>query len=94
MLPDGRALSASWDKTLRFWDPASGQCLRVLQGHTNSVKHVVALPDSRALTASWDETLRLWDLASGQRLRVPGGHSDRVTPRCDAARRARPLGVN
>ena len=31
-LPDGRALSASNDNTLRLWDLALGECLRVLEG--------------------------------------------------------------
>ncbi len=34
--PDGdRLLSASFDKTLRLWDSRSGQCLRVLKGHSD-----------------------------------------------------------
>ena len=90
-LPDGRAISASWDNTLRLWDLASGQCLRVLEGHSWSVAHVAALPDGRAISASWDNTLRLWDLASGQCLRVLEGHSDRRQPRRGAARRTRDL---
>ena len=62
----GRVLSASPDKTLRLWDLASGECLRVLEGHSGSVYHVAALPDERALSASWDNTLRLWDLTRGE----------------------------
>lgn len=39
--PDGRrALSGSDDQTLRLWDIDSGQCLRVLAGHTKSVYSV------------------------------------------------------
>ena len=78
-LPDGRALSASGDSTLRLWDLASGQCLRVLEGHSSIVVHVAALPDGRAISASKDNTLRLWDLASGKCLRVLEGHSDQVS---------------
>ena len=74
-LPDGRAISASDDKTLRHWDLASGQCLRVLEGHSAAVAHVAALPDGRAISASHDHTLRLWDLASGKCLRVLEGHA-------------------
>lgn len=62
-----RAISGSGDKTLRFWDVASGACLKVLQGHTSTVLCVAIFPDgSRALSGSADHTLRLWDLASGK----------------------------
>src|SRR5271166_3656429 len=61
------------------WDLGSGQCLRVLEGHSSSVAHVAALPDGRAVSASWDMTLRLWDLASGRCLRVLEGHSNWVS---------------
>jgi len=70
ILPGERALSASWDTTLRLWDLASGETLRVLDGHADQVTHVAALPGERALSASRDNTLRLWDLASGETLRV------------------------
>ena len=28
-------MSGSYDRTLKVWDPSSGQCLRTLTGHTN-----------------------------------------------------------
>jgi hypothetical protein len=48
-----RALSASWDDTLRLWDLTSGATLRVLEGHSDRVTPVVALDLDRALSASW-----------------------------------------
>jgi WD40 repeat protein len=50
---------------LRLWDLASGETLRVLEGHSARVNHVVALSGERALSASDDNTLRLWDLENG-----------------------------
>ena len=35
-----RAISGSNDKTLRMWDTGSGTCTRVMEGHTDYVRHV------------------------------------------------------
>ena len=34
VLPDGRVVIGSQDKTVRIWNPSSGECERVLEGHT------------------------------------------------------------
>jgi WD40 repeat protein len=78
--PDGRLLAtASWDKTARVWDLASGQCTATLEGHSSYVTSVAFSPDGRLLaTASHDETARVWDLASGKCTATLEGHSSYV----------------
>jgi WD40 repeat protein len=75
--PDGRrALSGSWDKTLRLWDVRGGICVRTFEGHTRMVTSVAWSPDGRlALSASDDSTVRLWEFSSGQCLRTFDGHA-------------------
>jgi WD40 repeat protein len=60
--PDGRTLaSAGTDRTVRVWDPASGQPTATLFGHTEIVFSVAFSPDGRTLaTGSMDGTVRLW----------------------------------
>jgi WD40 repeat protein len=66
--PDGRLLaSCSSDKTVRLWDPASGEHRRTLTGHTglfySYVNGVVFSPDGRLLASrGGGKTVRLWDL--------------------------------
>jgi WD40 repeat protein len=71
-----RALSGSWDKTLKLWDVASGRELRTFTGHARVVESVTFSPDgARALSGSADDTLKLWDHSPG-------------TPRADLCRMA------
>ena len=78
ILPDGNAISASWDNTLKVWDLKSGQCVMTLKGHTQSVMSVAALPDDTAISASYDNTLKVWDLKTGQCVMTLKGHTQSV----------------
>ncbi|MEB3317030.1 MAG: WD40 repeat domain-containing protein, partial [Cyanobacteriota bacterium] len=74
VLPDGRLASGSWDKTIRFWDPATGSCSAVFEGHQGWVNALAVLPDGRLASGSWDNTIRLWDPATGSCSAVFEGH--------------------
>ena len=67
---DGQLLAlASRDKTVRLWNPATGDELQKLKGHTSLVNAVAFSHDSQLLaSASWDKTVRLWNPATGEEL--------------------------
>jgi WD40 repeat protein len=84
---DGRyALSASWDKTLKLWEVASGRCLRTFEGHADWVKSVCLSADGQyALSGSADKTLKLWEVATGRCPRTFKGHIRWVCSVCLSA---------
>ncbi|MFZ9754108.1 MAG: hypothetical protein ACO3B3_11225, partial [Cyanobium sp.] len=66
------------DNTIRLWDPASGSCSTVFQGHQDYVNALVVLSDGRLASGSRDQTIRLWDPASGSCSAVFQGHQGYV----------------
>ena len=81
LLPDGRALSASWDGTLRLWQYKNAPTrYKIFTGHTDRVLACAIAPDGlRAVSASADRTLRYWNLETGSTLVVLTGHTAEVT---------------
>jgi WD40 repeat protein len=63
------------DHTIRIWDPETGQCLKVLNGHTGYISRLALSPDGRlVVSGSDDRTIRVWNVATGLCLQTLAGH--------------------
>jgi WD40 repeat protein len=72
-------LSGSDDQTVRLWDVCTGQCLQILQGHTNQIRSVGFSPDGQIVASgSDDQTVKLWNVRDGKCLQTLHGHSKSV----------------
>ena len=84
---DGRQLlaSAGDDRTVRIWDPQTGQHRATLTGHLRGVRAVCPITvDGRQLLASAgdDRTVRIWDPQTGQHRATLTGHLRGVRAVC------------
>jgi WD40 repeat protein len=79
--PDGHIIaSASYDNTVRLWDPSTGASRATLEGHSDWVYAVAFSPDGQIIaSASDDKTVRLWDASTGSSRATLEGHSHGVT---------------
>ena len=74
-----RLVSAGSDRSLRVWNVRTGECERVMHGHTSTIRCVHVVPHVPvAITGSRDGTLRVWDLAAGRVRHVLAGHQHSV----------------
>ena len=77
--PDGdRLVSSSDDGTVRVWQVATGECIRILNGHRQgSISAVAFSADNRTIASgSLDCTIQLWDVDLGRTLRSHRGYGN------------------
>ncbi len=76
---DGTMVASGGGENVAIWDLETGELIRVLVGHTNTVRSAAFSPDGALIASgSSDDTVRLWDISSGQELRRFEGHGDDV----------------
>ncbi|PKO19197.1 MAG: hypothetical protein CVU39_01205 [Chloroflexi bacterium HGW-Chloroflexi-10] len=74
--PDGRIAVSGINPTARIYDTSSGQEIRSLSGHTDSVVSAAFSGDGKWLvTGSWDNTARVWEVATGKSMLLLSGRA-------------------
>jgi WD40 repeat protein len=60
ILPDGRFVSGSDDKTLRIWNPLTKKCDNTFnEAHKNSIKYIAVLPSGQIISSD-EHTIKIW----------------------------------
>jgi WD40 repeat protein len=72
-------VSASYDRSLIWWDAAKDEPTRTVEAHAGWVRNLAALPDGKRLASCGDDMLvKLWDADSGKLLRTFEGHATKT----------------
>jgi WD40 repeat protein len=73
--------TCSADGTVRLWNPANGQALKALTGHTDWVYAVAISPDGKLVAAgSWNGEVRTWTVADGNPFKTFNASPGYVAP--------------
>ncbi|KAF7970892.1 hypothetical protein HWV62_22644 [Athelia sp. TMB] len=74
----GRIISASDDRSILVWSPATGELLMSLDGHDGGIWAIAGTSQNSLASGSTDRTLRIWDLTTGRCTHIFGGHTSTV----------------
>lgn len=76
--PDGKTVVSGGDKTIRFWDVATGKELLCLQANSSVGAVAVSLDGKTAASGHGDGSVRIWDVATAKLTRQLGVHKGAV----------------
>jgi WD40 repeat protein len=85
---DGRyVLSGSFDKTVKLWEIATGECVKTFEGHTDYVVAVDLSADAkyalsiagRPYQSASENTLRIWEVSTGKCIQTIEGPQEAFT---------------
>ena len=58
--------SGSSDESIKIWNIDTGECIRTLTGHTNSVYSLQLLANNKLASGSSDATIKIWNVDTGE----------------------------
>ena len=69
-LNENTLASGSYDTTIKIWDIITGNCLKTLEGHSNSVNFLVKINENTLASGSYDTSIKIWDIITGNCLKT------------------------
>lgn len=73
-----KAISGSYDKTIRVWDLSNGKCIKTLAGHTRSVCALDWI-GKVIVSGSVDKTVKIWNMDFDECVITLEGHQNTVS---------------
>ena len=58
----GDIITGSQDNLVKMFNVDNGTCLKILEGHKNTIINVIQLDENNILTASVDKTIKIWTI--------------------------------
>ena len=79
-LPSGPlVVSASYDRSLIWWDAKDGKVIRAIEGHQGWIRSLAATPAGRQFVSAGDDmVIKFWDTGTGRLLRTFEAHAKRT----------------
>ena len=78
VLKNGHLASSSIDNSIKILDVNSGECIKILKGHSSHVTRLQVLENGELISCSADETIKVWDLNKGICIKTLTGYASLV----------------
>ncbi len=78
LLSDERIICGYDDWTIKVWDLAANDCLKVLEGHSDQVWMLIKYSNEKIISASADKTIKIWNIETEECLKTLKSHTGLV----------------
>ncbi len=77
--PDNLIIQSNWNGKIKIINMLTGECIQIIDAHTNLVSNIIILSDSSFATSSNDRTVKIFDLHTFECIQTFIGHENEVT---------------
>ena len=72
-------ISAAADRIVKIWDRQTGQCMKTIEAHDDSISSAIILPGSRYFVSGCeDDLIKIWGVNSGECCQIMDGRGDGI----------------